>query len=73
MCGAPVLLLQENFLRHIVLISPAPHLPWYALSTSPPLVTRGRYLTHPLLALLATVITPINWMLIRKAGNVQGM
>ena len=31
------------------------------------------YLTHPLLAVLATVITPINWLLIRKAGKVQGM
>ena len=31
------------------------------------------YLTHPLLALLASVITPINWLLIRRAGEIQGM
>ena len=31
------------------------------------------YLTHPLLGLLATAITPINWLIIRKAGTVQGL
>lgn len=31
------------------------------------------YLTHPLLALLATVVTPLNWLIIRKAGDVQGL
>jgi hypothetical protein len=30
------------------------------------------YLTHPLLALLATVITPLNWFIIRRAGEIQG-
>lgn len=30
------------------------------------------FLTHPLLAALATIITPINWLLVRKAGQVQG-
>ena len=30
------------------------------------------YLTHPLLAVFATVVTPLNWYIIRRAGNVQG-
>ena len=30
------------------------------------------YLTHPWLALLATTITPVNWLIIRRAGKVQG-
>ena len=30
------------------------------------------YLTHPWLALLATIITPVNWLIIRRAGRVQG-
>lgn len=31
------------------------------------------YATHPWLGLLATVVTPINWMIIRRAGDVQGL
>jgi hypothetical protein len=31
------------------------------------------YLTHPILAALATVITPLNWFIIRRAGAVQGL
>ena len=31
------------------------------------------YLTHPYMAALAMVVTPINWLIIRKAGEVQGM
>ena len=31
------------------------------------------YLTHWNLALLATMITPINWLIIRRAGDVQGL
>ena len=31
------------------------------------------YATHRWLALLATAITPINWWIIRRAGDVQGL
>lgn len=31
------------------------------------------YATHPTLALLATVVTPLNWYIIRRAGKVQGL
>ena len=30
------------------------------------------YLTHPLLALLATVVSPLNWLLVRRTGRVVG-
>ena len=31
------------------------------------------FATHPLLALLATLITPLNWLIVRRAGDVQGL
>lgn len=31
------------------------------------------FVTHPLLALLATVVTPVNWLIVHRAGNLSGL
>ncbi|KAL1530114.1 hypothetical protein AB1Y20_001035 [Prymnesium parvum] len=31
------------------------------------------FVTHPLLALLATLVTPVNWFIVHRAGEVSGL